>query len=42
MERLESAFRNCEKLQKHMRLLLDKGGLYKTLTEIFCSMDVFL
>ena len=30
MERLSSAFRNCEKLQKHMRLLLDKGGLYKT------------
>ena len=30
MERLESAFRNCEKLQKHMSLLLDRGGLYKT------------
>ena len=30
MERLSSAFRNCEKLQAHMRLLLDKGGLYKT------------
>lgn len=30
MERLSSAFRNCEKLQNHMRLLLDKGGLYKT------------
>ena len=29
IERLEVAFRNCEKLQKHMRLLLDKGGLYK-------------
>lgn len=29
MERLDSAFRNCEKLQNHMRLLLDKGGLYK-------------
>ena len=29
MERLETAFRNCEKLQNHMRLLLDKGGLYK-------------
>ena len=29
MERLGSAFRNCEKLQNHMRLLLDKGGLYK-------------
>ncbi len=29
MERLEAAFRNCEKLQNHMRLLLDKGGLYK-------------
>lgn len=29
MERLSSAFRNCEKLQNHMRLLLDKGGLYK-------------
>ncbi|MCD7867546.1 MAG: fructose-1,6-bisphosphatase [Clostridiales bacterium] len=30
MERLDSAFRNCEKLQNHMRLLLDKGGLYTT------------
>ena len=30
MERLSSAFRNCEKLQNHMQLLLDKGGLYKT------------
>ena len=29
MERLKSAFRNCEKLQKHMGLLLDKGGLYR-------------
>ena len=29
MDRLASAFCNCEKLQKHMRLLLDKGGLYK-------------
>lgn len=28
MERLDSAFRNCEKLQNHMSLLLDKGGLY--------------
>ena len=30
VERLSSAFRNCEKLQNHMQLLLDKGGLYKT------------
>lgn len=30
MERLSSAFRNCEKLQNHIRFLLDKGGLYKT------------
>lgn len=29
MERLSLAFRNCEKLQNHVRLLLDKGGLYK-------------
>lgn len=29
MERLETAFRNCEKLQNHMRFLLDRGGLYK-------------
>lgn len=29
MERLESGFCNCEKLQNHMRLMLDKGGLYK-------------
>ena len=30
MDRLSAAFRNCAKLQEHMRLLLDKGGLYKT------------
>ena len=30
VDRLCSAFRHCEKLQNHMRLLLDKGGLYKT------------
>ncbi|MDO5589827.1 MAG: fructose-1,6-bisphosphatase [Lachnospiraceae bacterium] len=29
MARLESAFQNCEKLQDHMRFLLNKGGLYK-------------
>lgn len=29
MERLEKAFINCEKLQRHMRFLLAKGGLYK-------------
>lgn len=29
MERLERAFMNCEKLQQHMRFLLNKGGLYK-------------
>ena len=29
MDRMASAFRNCEKLQKHMRFLLDKGGLYR-------------
>ena len=29
MERLERAFLNCEKLQRHMRFLLNKGGLYK-------------
>ncbi|MDD2980211.1 MAG: fructose-1,6-bisphosphatase [Hespellia sp.] len=29
MERLEKAFKNCEKLQSHMRFLLNKGGLYK-------------
>ncbi|MCU6685219.1 fructose-1,6-bisphosphatase [Dorea acetigenes] len=29
MERLERAFLNCEKLQEHMRFLLNKGGLYK-------------
>ena len=28
MERLCSGFRNCDKLQNHIRLLLDKGGLY--------------
>jgi len=29
MSRLETAFLNCEKLQNHMRFLLNKGGLYK-------------
>lgn len=29
MERISSAFQNCEKLQKHVRLLLNNGGLYK-------------
>ena len=29
MERLITAFQNCEKLQRHMQLLLKKGGLYK-------------
>ena len=29
LERITSGFRNCEKLQNHMALLLDKGGLYK-------------
>ena len=29
MERLVNAFRNCEKLQQHMRFLLAKGNLYK-------------
>lgn len=29
MERLTKAFENCEKLQAHMRFLLNKGALYK-------------
>ena len=29
MERLQQAFENCTKLQQHMMLLLNKGGLYK-------------
>ena len=29
MDRLVSAFQNCEKLQKHMRFLLNNGSLYK-------------
>ena len=29
MERLQKAFIHCEKLQRHMRFLLNKGGLYK-------------
>ncbi|MCF2680946.1 fructose-1,6-bisphosphatase [Faecalicatena contorta] len=29
ISRLENAFINCEKLQEHMRFLLNKGGLYK-------------
>ena len=30
MDRLSSAFLQCEKMQNHMTLLLDKGGLYTT------------
>ncbi len=30
MDRLEYSFRNCDKLQKHIRFLLSKGGLYLT------------
>ena len=29
VERLQSAFEHCEKLQQHMNLLLNKGSLYK-------------
>ena len=29
MERLQAAFEQCEKLQQHMNLLLNKGSLYK-------------
>ncbi len=29
MERLQVAFENCDKLQCHMQLLLNRGGLYK-------------
>ena len=29
MQRLEQAFTGCEKLQRHMRLFLDAGSLYK-------------
>lgn len=29
MESLEQAFMNCEKLQRHMKTLLDKGSLYR-------------
>lgn len=29
MKRLEKAFLHCEKLQRHMRFLLNKGSLYK-------------
>ena len=29
MDRLERAFLGCQKLQEHMRFLLNKGGLYK-------------
>ena len=34
IERLERAFTNCEKLQEHMRFLLNKGGLYKVYNDI--------
>ena len=42
MERLEAAFRNCEKLQNHMRLLLDEEAFTKFITTTFFSMAVFL
>ncbi|MDO5136126.1 MAG: fructose-1,6-bisphosphatase [Eubacteriales bacterium] len=29
MERMTVGFKNCEKLQKHIRFLLDQGGLYR-------------
>ncbi|MCI1721929.1 MAG: fructose-1,6-bisphosphatase [Lachnospiraceae bacterium] len=29
VDRLQGAFRHCERLQRHMRLLLNKGSLYK-------------
>ena len=29
MDRLQMAFENCDKLQRHMQLLLNKGSLYK-------------
>ncbi|MDO5336455.1 MAG: fructose-1,6-bisphosphatase [Eubacteriales bacterium] len=29
MDRIASAFQNCEKLHRHVELLLNKGGLYK-------------
>ena len=29
MNRLVKAFQSCEKLQRHMRFLLNKGSLYK-------------
>lgn len=29
MDRLKSAFEHCEKLQRHMQLLLNRGSLYK-------------
>lgn len=33
MERLQIAFDNCDKLQKHMLLLLNKGSLYKVFND---------
>lgn len=33
MERLQGAFENCEKLQQHMLLLLNKGSLYKVFND---------
>ena len=29
MEKLKTAFQNCEKLQRHVKLLLKNGSLYK-------------
>ena len=41
MKRLEKAFLHCEKLQRHMRFLLNKGSLYKFTMIIFSITDVF-
>ena len=38
---LEQAFLNCEKLQRHMALLLKKGAYIKSKTIRLCIMPVF-
>ena len=37
----ELSISNCEKLQNHMQLLLDKGGFIRPITGTFFSMEVF-
>ena len=41
MERLDSAFRNCEKLRIMSGFFWTREAFIKLIMEIFCSMEVF-